>query len=147
VSRAKKTVEDVVHVLGVTSRTLHYYEEVGLIPAPERTGGGHRLYDDETIDKIAHILRLKEHLGYSLQEIRGTLEAEDDLEHLKVSYHSSADQAEREVILTQCAEVLGGIVHAIEEKMMRLQLMHKTFQDRLDRVAILRSAKQDTPAD
>lgn len=135
----RHTVEDVVKQLGVTPRTLHYYEEVGLIPACERTQGGHRLYSDATIDKLSHILRLKEYLGYSLHEIRGILEAEDDLERLRVSYHSSEDQRERQVILDECAVALQGILVAIDDKLERLQSMRKSFQERIDRVHTLKN--------
>jgi len=105
----RKTVEEVVKALGVTPRTLHYYEEMGLIPACERTAGGHRLYDEETIEKLEHILRLKEYLGYSLQEIRSVLDAEAELLRLKVSYHSSDDDVQRQEVLAEYAQVLANI--------------------------------------
>jgi len=129
----KWSVDDVTRQLGVTPRTLHYYEEVGLIPVCARTAGGHRLYDQGTIDKLTHILRLKEYLGYSLQEIRGILDAEDDIERLRMSYHSSEDQRERQIILDECAQSLDGIVRAIDDKLERLSVMRRNFQERLDR--------------
>lgn len=135
----RKTVEEVVKALGVTPRTLHYYEEMGLIPACERTAGGHRLYDEETIEKLEHILRLKEYLGYSLQEIRSVLDAEAELLRLKVSYHSSDDDAQRQEVLAEYAQVLANILATIDDKMARLTVMRTSFAERMERVRELQS--------
>lgn len=133
-AEALKTVEEVVKALGVTPRTLHYYEEMGLIPTCERTSGGHRLYDEQTIEKLTHILRLKEYLGYSLQEIRTVLEAQDELERLRVSYHSSDDQDKRKVLLEEFSTVLQDILDTIDDKMARLEVMRTSFAERMQRV-------------
>lgn len=138
----RKTVEEVVKILGVTPRTLHYYEEMGLIPACERTAGGHRLYDEETMEKLAHILRLKEYLGYSLQEIRTVIDAEDELERLRVTYHSSVDDKERRLALTAFSQEVEKILATIDDKMERLATMRTTFAERLGRAQDLLAGKK-----
>ena len=50
------SVEEVAKKLNVTPRTLHYYEEMGLISAVTRTAGGHRIYDEPVVDKLNRIL-------------------------------------------------------------------------------------------
>lgn len=61
-------IADVARRSGFTPATLRYYEEIGLLPAPERSSGGYRIYDDRTLDRLAFIARAKQ-LGCTLEEI------------------------------------------------------------------------------
>lgn len=56
--------------------TIRYYERIGLLPKPPRTGGGHRLYDREQVKRLTFIRRTRE-LGFSLDEIRALLQLVD----------------------------------------------------------------------
>ncbi len=58
---------------GVSIRTLHYYDEIGLLSPSHRTESGHRLYIDQDIVHLQKIMSLRQ-LGFSLQEIRKCLE-------------------------------------------------------------------------
>lgn len=69
-------VGELATATGLTVRTLHHYEEIGLLRASERTYANHRLYTDEDIQRLYRILALKG-LGLSLDEIRAHLDAED----------------------------------------------------------------------
>jgi DNA-binding transcriptional MerR regulator len=71
------TVGHVARLAGITVRTLHHYDDVGLLSPSERSTSGYRRYVDADLDQLAQILRYRE-LGYSLQEIRRALEAPDD---------------------------------------------------------------------
>ena len=63
---------------GTTPRTIRYYEEFGLLPgAPERDAGQHRLYDESDVERVREVLRLKDLLGLSLDELRDVIEAEE----------------------------------------------------------------------
>jgi DNA-binding transcriptional MerR regulator len=66
-SPALLTVRDAAERLGVTPRTLKYYEERGLV-SPTRSEGRYRLYDEEDLKRFGRILRLRS-LGFSLQGI------------------------------------------------------------------------------
>ncbi len=131
------SVEDVVKKLGVTARTLHYYEEVGLITPSSRTSGGHRLYDKDVVDKLAYILKIKDNLGYSLQEIRNVLQAQETLDRLRVSYQTSSKE-ERQYIVEESIELMTTILGHIDDKMQRLNEMRKGLVERLERVKSLR---------
>jgi MerR family copper efflux transcriptional regulator len=61
-------IADVARRSGFTPATLRYYEEIGLLPPPERSGGGYRMYDDRTLERLAFITRAKQ-LGCTLEEI------------------------------------------------------------------------------
>jgi MerR family transcriptional regulator, copper efflux regulator len=54
---------------GVSSRTIRYYEELGILPEPHRTPGGTRKYPSDYQDYLAAALALKE-LGFRLEEIK-----------------------------------------------------------------------------
>ena len=58
---------------GRTQRTLHFYEELGLLTPVGRTKGGFRLYDQDSLTRIHWIGRLQD-LGFSLPDIQGFLE-------------------------------------------------------------------------
>ena len=64
---ASLTVRAAAERLGVTPRTLKYYEELGLI-WPSRSECRYRLYDEADLDRFARILRLRS-IGFSLQAI------------------------------------------------------------------------------
>lgn len=137
---ARLTVEEVVKRLGVTPRTLHYYEEFGLIEPCDRTSGGHRVYDEDVVYKLEHILRMKDTMGYSLQDIRGILEAEEVLDSLRAQYRADgATESDRERVLEESMTLLEGIVRQIDEKLKNLTRMRDNFEDRLARVRARRS--------
>jgi len=59
---------------GVSVRTLHYYEEIGLLCPSARTASGHRLYTHKEVEKLQQIRRLQ-HLGMGLSAIADCFEA------------------------------------------------------------------------
>ena len=61
---------------GVNLETIRYYERIGLMPAPRRTEGGHRVYDRTHVRRLGFIRRSRE-LGFSLNEIRTLLSLVD----------------------------------------------------------------------
>lgn len=58
---------------GVNLETVRYYEKIGLMPAPGRTEGGHRNYDEQHGRRLAFIRRGRE-LGFGIEEIRTLLD-------------------------------------------------------------------------
>ena len=54
---------------GVNIETIRYYERIGLLPAPPRSAGRHRLYDESHRHRLVFVRRARE-LGFSLEEIR-----------------------------------------------------------------------------
>ncbi len=62
--------------LGITTRTIRYYEEIGLMGQTERLGGGTRTYNAEDVLRLKFILKLKQ-LGISLKEIQDLSEIFD----------------------------------------------------------------------
>jgi DNA-binding transcriptional MerR regulator len=61
-------VGELARQTGLTVRTLHHYDEIGLLSPSHRTQSGHRLYGDEDLARLLQILSLRQ-LGFSLEEI------------------------------------------------------------------------------
>ncbi len=68
-----KTVKEVSNISGVSVRTLHYYDTIGLLLPTEVTEAGYRLYDEKALERLQTILLLRE-LRFPLREIRAILE-------------------------------------------------------------------------
>ena len=71
-----RTISQVAELTGISTRTLQYYDEIGLLKPSELTGSGYRLYDDEALQKLQQILFFKE-LGFKLKEIKEILQKPD----------------------------------------------------------------------
>lgn len=69
-----KTVNVVSKLTGVSVRTLHYYDSIGLLSPSSVTDAGYRLYDDDALLRLQNILLFRE-LQFSLKEIKGILDA------------------------------------------------------------------------
>src|SRR4051794_18997730 len=68
-----KTVKEVAELSGVTVRTLHHYDEIGLLRPTERSESGYRLYYRADLERLQEILGWRE-LGFSLAEIAALID-------------------------------------------------------------------------
>ncbi len=71
-----RTTSQVAELTGISTRTLQYYDEIGLLKPSKITGAGYRLYDDEALQTLQQILFFKE-LGFPLKEIKEILQTPD----------------------------------------------------------------------
>src|SRR5690606_25991544 len=69
-------VKQVSQLVGVSVRTLHHYDEIGLLVPDHITESGYRQYSKDNLQTLQHILFFKE-LGFSLKEIRSILQSPD----------------------------------------------------------------------
>jgi len=77
-TEAPLRIGDVAKLAGTTPRTIRYYEELGLLAgAPERPSGGHRLYTQAEVERLREVIRLKQLLGVTLDELKDLLTAEE----------------------------------------------------------------------
>lgn len=71
-----RTVKDVSKLTGVSVRTLHYYDAIGLLTPTKVTDAGYRMYDDTALSRLQSILLFRE-LQFSLKEIKEFLDSPD----------------------------------------------------------------------
>lgn len=89
------SVGQVAGFAGVAVRTLHHYDEIGLLSPSGRSHAGHRRYDDADLDRLQRILFYRE-LGFPLDEVAVLLDdpESDPREHLR-SAARPADRPDR----------------------------------------------------
>ena len=66
-------VSEVARAVGVNRETLRYYERRGLLERPERSPGGHRLYDERAVQTL-RIIKAAQRLGFTLEEVADLIE-------------------------------------------------------------------------
>jgi MerR family transcriptional regulator, repressor of the yfmOP operon len=78
VSEPHLRIGDVARLVGTTPRTIRYYEEIGLLAeAAGRQSGRHRSYTQEEVERLREVMRLRDLLGVSLEELKTLLAAEE----------------------------------------------------------------------
>jgi MerR family mercuric resistance operon transcriptional regulator len=90
--------------------TIRFYEQIGLLPAPPRSRGGHRMYGNSDLRRLVFIRRSRE-LGFTLDEIRGLLRLVDG--------HNYTCAEVRDMTLVHLTEV--------KKKIADLKLLQKTL--------------------
>lgn len=96
--------------------TVRFYEQKGLMPAPSRTPGGHRVYEVSHVKRL-HFIRRSRELGFNIEQIRELLKFIDEQGH-------------------DCGEVKAMAttqISTIEEKIADLQRLQKALSDMADR--------------
>ena len=68
-----RTVKEISNLTGISVRTLHYYDEIGLLKPTEKSDAGYRLYDDKALETLQQILFFRE-FDISLKEIKAVLD-------------------------------------------------------------------------
>lgn len=96
---------------GITTRTLRYYEEMGIMNPPWRVEGSSRIYTAEDVRKLKFILKLKE-LGLSIKE----------MQVLDAVY---AEAKETDKVIPRLVEMLDNHINTLDEKMAKLSSLRK----------------------
>jgi MerR family transcriptional regulator, repressor of the yfmOP operon len=99
-------IGEVAEQVGVTTRTIRYYEELGLLGGgPDRSKGAHRYYTDADVSRLRELIRLRDLLGLSLEELVALAEAEEARAALRDQWHGDPTDEERVGILERADEI------------------------------------------
>jgi DNA-binding transcriptional MerR regulator len=106
-------IGDVARLVQTTPRTIRYYEEIGLLPpAPGRPSGGHRLYSEDEVERLREVMRMKNLLGLSLEELKTVLAAEEARAEVRAQLRrEDVDSKRRHELLS---EALGHLDRQLE---------------------------------
>jgi DNA-binding transcriptional MerR regulator len=138
VSEAPLKIGDVARVVGTTPRTIRYYEEIGLLaPAAGRPAGGHRAYGEADVERLREILRLKDLLGVSLDELRELVAAEDARAALREEYRRTEDPRRRRELLGAALGHLDAQLGLVRARRAELDALEGDLAERRDRVHTL----------
>ncbi len=121
---------------GTTPRTIRYYEEFGLLPeAPERDAGQHRLYGEADVERVRELLRLKELLGLTLDELRDVIEAEDARGALRAEWHEGDPSRERRrQILAESQMHISNQLALLRRRREKLDELERELEARREKV-------------
>lgn len=121
-------IGEVAERTGLTPRTIRYYEEIGLLPeSPERAAGRHRLYSEAEVERLMDVMRLKQLLGVSLEELKTLLAAEDARNAVRAQLkRGDVDPHKRRSLME---EALGHIERQLELVRGRATELAKLEQD------------------
>ncbi|MET7795761.1 MerR family transcriptional regulator [Streptomyces decoyicus] len=111
------SVGQVAAFAGVTVRTLHHYDEIGLLLPGERNHAGHRRYGEDDLDRLQQILFYRE-LGFPLEEVAALLDDPDadPQEHLRRQHDLLTGRIGR------LQEMAAAVEHAMEARRMKVRL-------------------------
>ena len=137
---ALRRIGDVAEAAGLTPRAIRYYQEVGLLKPAAHVSGANRRYDDEDLERLRLIKRLREVVGLSLADIHTFLETEDERRALKSQYHATTDPARQVELLDRFEPILRRRVDLLERKLSSVQALLDEERARLERVHALRRA-------
>src|ERR1035437_4753808 len=88
-------IQEAAAEVGLTPRSVRYYEELGLLRPAARSEGDYRLFDDSDLERLRFIQGLRDAAGFSLAEVAQLLEDEEARERGHVAFHATTDPAER----------------------------------------------------
>ena len=93
-------IGEVAEPLGTTTRTIRYYEEIGLLGGGDREAGRHRTYEEADVERLRDALRFKQLLGLSLDELKTLLEAEEARAALRTEWREDnpGERRRREIL-------------------------------------------------
>jgi len=133
-------IGDVATLTGTTPRTIRYYEEIGLLePSGERAAGKHRLYSEGDVERLRELLRLKELLNVSLDELKVLADAEAARAALRTEWHEIDDPERRAAIAREAISHIDRqleLVRRRRDELARLEAHLSARRERLREVAI-----------
>jgi DNA-binding transcriptional MerR regulator len=130
-----RRIQDVADEVGLTTRAIRYYEEMGLLTPAARSDGSHRLYDQSDVERLRAIRGLRDDAGFSLGDIVRLLEDTDHLARSRVAFHDTESPVERLRILRDGLERVDRQLSLLDEKIERLQAMLTETSGRRERIA------------
>ncbi len=127
-------IGEVAELTGTTPRTIRYYEEIGLLSGAERAHGKHRCYSEADVERVQEIVRLKDLLGLSLEQLSQLLEAEAARAELRRAYHRTDNPRKRKKILEQALEHISTQLQLVRGRRSELERLEQELLERTGRI-------------
>jgi DNA-binding transcriptional MerR regulator len=124
-SEKRLRIGELAELTGTTPRTIRYYEEIGLLPASEeREQGKRRLYAESDVERLQELIRLRDLLNLSLDELSQLVAAEAARAEIRREFAEAEDPDERRRLLDQALEHIStqlGLVRGRKQELERLE--------------------------
>jgi DNA-binding transcriptional MerR regulator len=123
-------IQEVAEEVGLTPRSIRYYEERGLLKPVARSEGAYRLYDADDIERLRYIKGLRDDAGFSLADIGLLLENETARARIGERFRETTDPAERRELLLDGMARIDRQVEILRGKIGRLETMIEAATER-----------------
>jgi len=127
-------IGEVAERVGVTPRTIRYYEEIGLLGGGSRAKGSHRLYGEEDVERLAELTRLRDLLNLSLDDLRQLVEAEEARAALRRQFDSTESNTERLRILDAALPYVETQLALVRRRKHELDRLESELADKRKRI-------------
>ena len=114
-------IGEVAEQLGVSTRTLRYYQELGLLAPAGSSPGGSRRYSSADVARLRRILELRDLLGLDLDRIGAILHAEDRLARLRAEFHKGVSRERHRGIVVEAITINREMRAQVVSKLRALQ--------------------------
>ncbi|HUE27092.1 MAG TPA: MerR family transcriptional regulator [Solirubrobacteraceae bacterium] len=127
----KLRIGEVAELTGTTPRTIRYYEEIGLLPeAGEREQGKHRSYSRADVERVRELIRLRDLLGLSLEQLSQLLEAETARAEIRRELQKSEDPQTRRRLLTEARGHITTQLDLVKRRRRELEELERELTDK-----------------
>jgi DNA-binding transcriptional MerR regulator len=126
---------------GTTPRTVRYYEEIGLLASEDsRAAGSHREYGSGDVERLAEILRLKDLLGLSLDELREVVQGEAARPARRREFREAADPERRRQVLAEATAHVDRLLELVGRRRRELEELERELLERRERARAAETA-------
>ena len=119
-AEARFRIGEVATQAGVTTRTLRYYQELGLLSPSGSSPGGSRRYSQADVNRLRRILELRNVMGFDLDRIATILDAEDRLAELREVVRRGVSREERQEIVREAIALNARMRQQVHDKQAEL---------------------------
>ena len=146
--RGELRIGEVAKLAGTTPRTIRYYEEIGLLPpSGGRERGAHRTYAEADVERLTDLLRLRDLLGLSLEELKELVEAENARAALRREWQSGVeDPVRRRQILDESLGHIGSQLELVRRRRDEIASLETELLSKRKRVQARLRELKDAPA-
>ena len=136
-------IGEVAKLTGLTTRTLRYWEEQGLVNPSSYRGNGERLYSAADMARVARIRDLQHLLGFSLAEVRVVLDTEDVdvLDRVRSEFHSGDPSPTRQRdLIDEAISANDQLLSRLDDTLSRIEAFRAERTVSADKLRALREA-------
>jgi MerR family transcriptional regulator, repressor of the yfmOP operon len=136
-------IGELAELTGTTPRTIRYYEEIGLLGgASERQQGKHRCYGPVDVERVREIVRLRDLLGLSLEQLSQLVEAETARAEIRREYHATDDPSRQRELLEQSRAHIATQLELVSGRLSELNALEQELLEK-QRLVASKLAKLD----
>lgn len=127
-------IGEVAERLGVSTRTLRYYQELGLLNPAGQSEGGNRRYSDADVTRAMRILELRDVMGFDLERIGDILTAEDRIAEMRAEASRGVTPKRKLEIVNEAISINEHLRSQVADKLKVLTDFDADLLGRLDRL-------------